>query len=148
MMTTSKTKNYYETPNISIEKALEIIKRALDISSGLNVRASVSVVDRSMNLIAFAKADGATPHSTETSRKKANTAASTGKVTGWMPLDIAVSLPLGADNKITNIGGGIPLIFDGKLVGGLGIAGGTVEQDKEIAKGIIQAICSEIPKDS
>ena len=80
-MTTSTNKNYYEVPNISIEKALEIIKHALNISSDLNVRASISIVDRSMNLIAFAKADGATPHSTETSRKKANTAASTGKVT-------------------------------------------------------------------
>ena len=146
-MTTSTNRNYYEMPNISIEKALEIIKRALDISSDLNVRASISIVDRSMNLIAFAKADGATPHSTETSRKKANTAASTGKVTGWMPLDIAVTLPLGADNKITNIGGGMPLIFEGKLVGGLGIAGGTVDQDKEIANGLIQVIGSDLPKE-
>ena len=144
-MTTSTNRNYYEMPNISIKKALEIIKRALDISSDLNVRASISIVDRSMNLIAFAKADGATPHSTQTSRKKANTAASTGRATGWMPLDIAVTLPLGADNKITNIGGSMPLIFEGKLVGGLGIAGGTVNQDKEIANSVIQAIGSDLP---
>ncbi len=134
------TKNYHEVSNISIEKALEIIQKTLNIATSVGVKASVSVVDRSMNLIAFAKADGATPHSTETSRKKANTAASTGKATGWMSADLAITLPLGSDNTLTNIGGGMPLIFDGKLVGGLGIAGGTEDQDKEIAGKVIEEI--------
>ena len=136
--------NYHEVPNISVEKALEAIRQALDISASAGVKASVTVVDRSMNLIAFAKADGATPHSTETSRKKANTAASTGKATGWMSADLAITLPLGTDNKLTNVGGGVPIIFDGKLVGGLGVAGGTVDQDKDVAKKVIMAIDAEL----
>ncbi len=138
-------KSYYEIPNISIEKALEIIRHALDISSSLNVSASISIVDRSMNLVAFAKADDATIHSIETSKKKANTVASTGKATGWMSSDISIILPLATDNKLTNLGGGMPLIFDGKLVGGLGIAGGTVDQDIEIAKSVIKAIGADLP---
>ena len=123
---------------------MELIRYALDISSNLNVRASISIVDRSMNLIAFAKEDGATMHSTETSRRIANSAASTGKATGWMPSEISITLPLGTNNKITNIGGGVPLIFDGNLIGGLGIAGGTVNQDKEIARQVMEKIGSEI----
>ena len=59
--------------------------------------------------------------------------------------ELAVSLPLASDNALTNIPGGVPLRFDGKLVGGLGIAGGTVEQDKEIAKQVIIAIEAELP---
>lgn len=97
--------NYYEVANISISKALEIIQQALHIAENIGVKASISVVDRSMNLIAFAKADGATPHSTQTSRKKANTAASTGKETGWMSSEIATNLPLASDNNLTNIAG-------------------------------------------
>ena len=57
-----------------------------------------------------------------------------------------MTLPLAADNTLTNLGGGMPLIFDGKLVGGLGIAGGTVDQDKEIALKVIEAIGSDIQK--
>ena len=143
-MMPKEKKAYYEVSTISIEKAMEVIRYALDISSELNVRASISVVDRSMNLIAFAKDNGATMYSTETSRRKANSAASTGKATGWMPSEISITLPLGTDNKITNIGGGVPLIFDGNLIGGLGIAGGNVDQDKEIARQIIEKIGSEI----
>ena len=127
------TSNYHNIPNITVAKALEAVQNALSIAESMGVKASVSVVDRSMNLIAFAKADGATPHSTETSRRKANTAASTGKATGWMSPEISISLPLATDNKLTNVLGGVPFIFDDKLVGGLGIAGGTVEQDKKIA---------------
>lgn len=138
------TLSYHEVPNISLEKALEAIRHALDIASNTGVRASVTVVDRAMNLIAFAKADGATPHSTETSRKKANTAASTGKATGWMSPELAITLPLGTDNKLTNVGGGMPLIFDGKLVGGLGVAGGTADQDKKIVQKVITTIGSEL----
>lgn len=132
--------NYHEVPNISITKALEIIQKALDIGTQMWVKVSVSIVDRSMNLIAFAKADGATPHSTQTSRKKANTAASTGKETGRMPAEIATILPLASDNNLTNIAGWFPLIFDEKLVGWLWIAGWTVDQDKEIWQGILQTI--------
>src|SRR3989344_5622487 len=139
-MTASANKGYYEVPNISIEKALEILMHALNISSSLNVRVSVSIVDRSMNLVAFAKANDATVHSTQTSRKKANTAASTGKPTGWMLGDLAITLPLAAGNMLTNIPGGIPIILEGKLVGGLGVAGGSVEQDREIAMKAMQAI--------
>lgn len=78
------TADYHNVPNIAVNKALEAVQKALDIGVSMSVKVSVSVVDRSMNLIAFAKADGATPHGTQTSRKKANTAASTGKATGWM----------------------------------------------------------------
>jgi len=138
------TSNYHNVPNISVVKAFEAIQKALSIAASIDVKASISVVDRSMNLIAFAKADGATPHSTETSRKKANTAASTGKTTGWMLPDIATTLPLATNNKLTNIGGGVPLIFDGKLVGGLGIAGGTVDQDKEVALKVIKEIGADV----
>lgn len=136
--------NYHNVPNVTIETALEAVRQALYIAESMEVRVSVSVVDRSMNLVAFGKADGATPHSSETSRKKANTAASTGKATGWMPSELATALPLATDNMLTNIGGGVPIQFEGKLVGGIGIAGGTVEQDTEISAKTAQAIRVEV----
>lgn len=38
-----------------------------------------------------------------------------------------------ANDKIITIGGGIPLTMDGELIGGLGISGGTGEEDHELA---------------
>ena len=130
---------------LTAEAALEVLRVAIAEGAKLGVNVSVTVVDPSMNLIAFAKADGATPHSAETSRRKANTAASTKRSTGWMPADLAVTLPLGTGNLLTNVPGGFPLKFDGEIGGGLGIAGGTVEQDAQIAQATLSALgCDEV----
>ena len=130
-------------PNITIEGALELVKAAMAEARKKGLKYSVAVVDASMTLIAFGKDDGATPHSVETSRRKANTAASTGKATGWMSSELAVSLPMASGNLLTNIPGGVPIRFKGSLVGGLGVAGGTVEDDAAIAKSALAAIGSD-----
>jgi uncharacterized protein GlcG (DUF336 family) len=56
---------------------------------------------------------------------------------------LELKLSLGANNLLTNIPGGHPIIFDGKVVGGFGIAGGTVEQDAEVAAAVKRQIGSE-----
>lgn len=137
-------KTHYEISSISHEAALEIVRIAIQEGARLNVPVSVAVVDPSLTLVAFGKADGATQHSVETSRRKANTAASTKKKTGWMQDSLAITLPMASDNKLTNVPGGFPISFKGKYVGGLGIAGGTVEQDAEIAKNTMIAIGSDL----
>lgn len=135
--------NYIESASISTSTALTAIATAVEEGKKQGVAVSVAIVDPSLTLVAFAKADGATPHSVETSRRKANTAASTRRSTGWMPDTLAVTLPMGTGNLLTNVPGGFPLRFDGKLVGGLGIAGGTVEQDAAVAAATIAAIGAE-----
>lgn len=40
-------------------------------------------------------------------------------------------------DKITLVPGGIPLFRDGKIVGAIGVGGGTKEQDLEIANSIV-----------
>lgn len=125
---------------LTADAALHAINTAIAEGAKQGVAVSAAVVDPGMNLIAFARADGATPHSAETSRRKANTAASTGKATGWMPADLAVTLPLGTGNLLTNIPGGAPLRFGGVLGGAIGIAGGTVAQDAAIVAATLAAL--------
>ena len=36
--------------------------------------------------------------------------------------------------------GGFPIIVDGECLGGIGVSGGTWEQDEEIAKAAIEAV--------
>jgi glc operon protein GlcG len=132
--------NYVQSFTITNAAALKAVETAITEGAKQGVAVSVAIVDPSLTLVAFGKADGATPHSVETSRRKANTAASTRKATGWMPDSLAVTLPLGTGNLLTNVPGGFPLRFDGNLVGGLGIAGGTVEQDAAVAKATLAAL--------
>lgn len=133
-------KTHYEISSISHEIALEIVRIAIQEGTKLGIAISVTVVDPALTLTAFGRADAATPHSIETSRRKANTAASTKKKTGWMKDSLEITLPLASNNLLTNVPGGFPIKFEGKILGGLGIAGGTVEQDAEIAKNTMNAI--------
>jgi glc operon protein GlcG len=122
---------------ITVQTALDLLQRAVAEGARQGVAVSVTVVDPSMNLVAFAMADGATPHSVESSRRKANTAASTRRPSGWMSEDLALSLPMATDLKLTNITGGFPLVYEGTVAGAVGIAGGTPDQDAQIAESIV-----------
>lgn len=42
--------------------------------------------------------------------------------------------------QVMAIGGGIPLVIDGEIVGGLGISGGTGEEDDELARFGLEAL--------
>jgi uncharacterized protein GlcG (DUF336 family) len=106
---------------------------AIEEAERLGIRAIVSVADPAMSIVALGRADGATPHSVETSRRKAITSASTRRVTGWMDGAFAITLPLGTGTLLTNVRGGVPIAFGGIHVGGLGVAGGAPEQDEQIA---------------
>ena len=61
---------------VTYATAAHAVDLAMQIGAERGVRPVVSVADPSMTVIAFGMADGATPHSVETSRRKAATAAS------------------------------------------------------------------------
>lgn len=129
---------------LSTATAVAVATLALEIGERKGVSVSVAVVGPSLELIVFARADNATPHSAETSRRKAQTAASTRRATGWMPPALAIELPLATGGLLTNVAGGVPIKLNGAVVAGLGIAGGTVEQDSEIAAAVLIAIGADV----
>jgi glc operon protein GlcG len=131
---------FVDTVAVSHELALRILEIAIAEGSKTGIAVAVAVADPAMGLVAYARADGTTPHSAETSRRKAQTAASTRRPTGWMQGELATALPLGTGDLLTNIKGGVPILFDSKFVGGLGIAGGTPDRDASIATAVLAAI--------
>jgi len=125
---------------ITHEAAQRAVQAAVAEAAAKGVAISVAVFNGLMVQVAYLHADGATPHSAETSRRKAQTAASTRRPTGWMGPDLAITLPLASGNLLTNVGGGMPIRFSGVFVGAIGVAGGTVEEDIGIAKAACLAI--------
>lgn len=131
---------FIESSAVSHELALQIVAVAIAEGARVGLPVAVAVADPAMALVAYARADGATPHSAETCRRKAQTSASTRRPSGWMPDPLAAMLPAGSGNLLTNIRGGVPLRFGGRFVGGFGIAGGTPDQDAEIAGAVLRAV--------
>ncbi len=97
-------------------------------------------VDDGCNLLAFARMDGARVLSIASAQRKAMTAASTGKPTGNFPADIEIKLAIATDGEMVNLLGGLPVIVDGHIVGGIGVGSGTGEQDREVANVALRAL--------
>ncbi|BAY40679.1 glcg protein [Nostoc sp. NIES-2111] len=125
---------------ITVDTALTAVKAGLKESQNLGVGVSIAVYNSLLTLVAFVHGDGATPHSIETSKRKAQTSASIRRPTGTFSDNLAVALPLASGNLLTNLGGGLPIRFGGVHVGAIGVGGATTEQDIAIAKAALNAI--------
>jgi len=90
-------------------------------------RVSASVVDRAGVLKVLMREDGAGPHTTDSSSKKAYTAASLRRPTSELAELINKMPTLQAlremNDRILILGGGLPIEIGGEVVGGIGVGG-------------------------
>merc|ERR1712001_41960 len=135
--------------NISSEAALKLLKAAEEKSRDLGVKMNIAVVDSGANLVGFLRMDGAWLGSVDIAMKKAKTATFF-----QMNTEIIGSLsqPGGAlfniehsNNGLITFPGGIPLTSgSGQMIGGIGVSGSTVENDKivaEVATKVLANLC-------
>jgi glc operon protein GlcG len=120
--------------------ALDLVRHAAEAAAALGVPQVIAVVDEGCNLLAFLRMDGSRVLSVESAQRKAMTAATTGKRTGGMDPDLAARLAAATDGRMTNLKGGVPIIVEGQIVGGIGIGSGTGEQDLAIAEAALMAM--------
>ncbi|MGM7678544.1 GlcG/HbpS family heme-binding protein [Microbacterium sp. A94] len=129
---------------VTYATAARAIELGMQIATAAGVRAVITVADPTMAMVAFGRTDGATPHSVETSRRKAATAASTRKPTVAIAPEFAVALEHGTGGLLTSVAGGVPLSFAGVHIGGIGIAGGRPDQDAEIALALLAELGADV----
>ena len=110
------------------------------IRDRMGVPQCIAVVDDGCNLLAFARMDGARVLSITSAQRKAMTAAATGKPTGNFPANIELKLAIATDGEMVNLLGGLPVIIDGHVVGGIGVGSGTGEQDREVASAALRTL--------
>ncbi len=117
---------------ISYEDAARSLKAAMNKARELGCHQNVAVVDSSGNLLAFGRMDDAPILGIEGAQRKAHTSllgigtaqfyeavkGHTGTVHGLSNLPGAIMVP-----------GGLPVIIDGEVVGGIGASGGMPEED-------------------
>ena len=95
---------------------------------------AISVVDNDGELVYFEKMDDTMTGSIEVSLGKARTAAQFKRPTKSFsdPLAAGASFLL-TMRDVVAVPGGLPLMSHGKMVGALGVSGGTVAQDSATA---------------
>lgn len=112
---------------LPLSLANKAIQTALEACKKDGYRVSVSVVDRAGVLRAMGRADGAGPHTVDSSRKKAYTAASVRRPTSELA-DLLTKIPTlqalrDMNAEILILGGGLPIEIGGEIVGGIGVGG-------------------------
>ncbi len=124
---------------LNLARAQEMAKRAEVKAKEMGVPIVFAVADSGGNPILLQRMEGALLVSVDVAQAKAYTASAV-KVPTHVLAEVAGSNgPLfGIDNatpgKIIIFGGGFPYECGGEVVGGIGVSGGSVEEDMEIAR--------------
>jgi glc operon protein GlcG len=128
--------NPYGLP-ISLENAKKAAAPALAEAAKNNWNMAVAIVGPAGNLIYYEKMDNTQLGSADVAIGKARTSALFKRPTKALQDALAAGgdglRVLGLHN-ITPVEGGLPLIMDGKIVGAIGVSGGTSAQDAQCAR--------------
>ena len=128
--------------NLSLEKARKIIRAGERKAKEMNIAAVFAVVNPEGNLIIEERMDNAILVSIEVAYKKAYTAAALKLNTEDLTALVqpgAMFYGLQSDPKYIVFGGGMLLKVDGKIVGAVGVSGGSAQEDMEIARACVKA---------
>jgi uncharacterized protein GlcG (DUF336 family) len=122
---------------ITLEAAKKVAAPALAEASRNNWAMAVAVVDGAGDLVYFEKMDATQSGSVAVAIDKARSAALFKRPTkafqdmlatggeGWRVLGLKGAVP---------VEGGVPIVIDGKIVGAIGVSGGTSPQDGQCAR--------------
>jgi len=133
--------------NISLRHALEMISAARKIADEIGVPMVIAVVDSGGNLVAQQRMDGALLVSIDVSLNKAYTSVALKMPTHELAPASQPGKPLfgihNADGgRIVIFGGGFPLKQRDEVIGGIGVSGGSVEDDILCAKAGVERLKS------
>ena len=129
---------------ITLEEAQSILSAAEEKATEMGQPMNIAVMDAGRNLVAFHRMDGAWVASTDIAIDKAFTSAGRGLTTRKIGEMAQPGQPLFGINttnggRIVIFAGGVPLVRDGDVVGAVGVSGGSVDQDEEVAEAGVAA---------
>jgi uncharacterized protein GlcG (DUF336 family) len=130
--------------SILLEEAQAVIRAALEKAEEIGQPMNVAVVDNGSNLKAFARMEDAWLGSVDIAIDKAFTSVSFLMPTQDLaemtqPGQPLYGLEATNNGRVVIFAGGIPLMRDGEVAGAVGVSGGTVDQDQEVAEAGVSA---------
>jgi len=135
-----------QAPRLTHKGARVIVEAAEAKAREIGVPQCIAVVDDGGHLLAFSRMDGGKVSSVYVAITKAVSAATRRGPTGPMPsaedpnVLLSLGLPLASGGRVTPIRGGLPIVVDGQVVGGVGISSGTEQQDVDCAQAGLAAL--------
>ncbi len=137
---------------VALTEARRIVEKASQKARELGARMAFAILDDAGHVVLVERMDGAAWITADIAVGKAYTAVAfrligerftdSGQIGAYFNDTPSFLGGLGVVTmgKIIGRGGGIPIVRDGKVLGGFGISGGTASQDHECAKAGLEAL--------
>ena len=128
---------------VTLEQAKKMMVAAEAQARANNWNVAIAIVDSASQLVAFHKVDNTQHGSVAISQGKATTAVNFRRPTKAFEDTVAgggAGLRTLAIPGVFPLEGGLPIIVDGKIIGGIGVSGVLSSQDAQVAKAGIDAL--------
>jgi uncharacterized protein GlcG (DUF336 family) len=129
---------------LSLSDAQRVLEGGMSRAHGIEHPMNIAVVDAGAHLRAFVRMDDAILASVDIAIRKAATAVLMNMSTADLYDAAQPGAPLygieTTNGSLVVFGGGIRLLRDGQVVGAVGVSGGTVDQDVEVAGAAAEAL--------
>lgn len=124
---------------LDLADARVVIAGARKKAEEIGVPMCIAVCDESGNLVAFERMDGGKITSSTIAIDKAFTAAGAKRATHEygevsQPGKPAYGINSALAGRLMVVGGGLPILLDGEVVGSIGVSSGTPTQDRDCAQ--------------
>lgn len=128
---------------VSADEALRLVSKAVELAREIDKNIAVAVSGTEGELISFLRMDGANPATARIAQSKAYTCARDWKSSremGEFMRTVDREQGYWTDTGITGFGGGLPIVQDGKVIGGIGVSGLSESEDERVAEEAIEAV--------
>jgi uncharacterized protein GlcG (DUF336 family) len=129
---------------VTLSAGQAVVEAARTKASQIGVPMNIAVVDEGGNLVAFARMDDAWLGSIDIAQGKAYTARAFDMPTKDLaplaqPGGPLYGIEASNHGRVIVFPGGIPLVSGARVVGAVGVSGGSVDQDQEVAEAGVAA---------
>ena len=126
------------TRSVTLAGAQRAPAAAAEEAERIGVAVCIAVGDGAAHPVAFGRMDGAPLLCVQIAQDKAFSVASFGGLptSEWWPMlesEPALLHGIVKTDRLTVFGGGVPIVADGQVLGGIGVSGGSNAQDEQIA---------------
>ncbi len=116
-----------------------LIEGATAKAREIGVPMCIAITDESGNLLAFERMDGGKVTSITVAQDKSFTASAARKATheynaACVPGNLVFGIHTALGGRLCVVGGGLPVMVNGEVVGGIGLSSGTPAQDMDCAQ--------------
>lgn len=127
------------TTNLDLGDAGRLLEGARNRSTEIGVPMCIAITDAAGNLVAFERMDGGKITSITIAIDKAYTAAAAKKATheygaASQPGAPAYGINSAIGGRLMVVGGGLPVLVGGEVIGAVGVSSGTPDQDRDVAQ--------------